>query len=108
MLNNNLEKIWKSVANDLDITTIAPFSLQLSPNVFIEAEFLLKDFGAKKGMLVFKDFKKIESNVDKLVEMGYGFSILEEPEENIYIREDFIELLKDWGWSGGKNKPAWY
>ncbi len=101
--------MWQIAANDLNLEIITPFILMLSSGVEIEAEFLLKNFGAFKGMIVINKYDQVSGYVDEIVNEGYGFSVLDEPFENEqYSRDDYIEILSDWGWSGDKsNKPSW-
>jgi hypothetical protein len=85
------------------------FILVLSSGVKIEAEFLLKNFGASKGMIVVNKYDIVANHTDEIVNEGYGLSVLDEPFENEqYSRDDYIEILSDWGWSGEKDKmPNW-
>jgi len=109
MNTNRLIKIWQIAAKDLDLEIITPFILMLSSGVEIETEFLLKNFGASKGIIVINEYDKISSYVDDIVNEGYGFSVLDEPFDNEqYSRDDYVEILSDWGWSGDENnKPSW-
>jgi hypothetical protein len=109
MTTSRLIHMWEIAANDLELEIIAPFMLFLSSNTQIKAEFLLKNFGAAKGMIVIKQYDQVAPYVDEIVKDGYGFSVLDEPGENEkYIRDDFLEILNDWGWSGEKSKkPKW-
>ncbi|MGQ2802265.1 hypothetical protein ACT54M_18000 [Leptospira santarosai] len=105
----NLQKIWKDAAESLDLEVEIPFSIILSDNLKINVPVLLKNFGAKNGMLITTNYEDIEPYIEKIYEVGYGFSTLDEPPENEqYSRKDFIELLSDWGWTGDVNlKPEW-
>jgi hypothetical protein len=109
MNTNRLVEMWQSAAKDLNLEIITPFILRLSSGIKIEAEFLVKNFGASKGMIVFKKYDQVATCVDEIVNEGYGFSVLDEPGENEqYVRDYFIEILNDWGWSGDKSmKPSW-
>lgn len=109
-MNNLIGEYWKRAGNDLGIRIQSPFKLVLKDGLILEFEVLVKDFGAKLGMLITTDYKKIEPIEDKLVESGYGYSVLSEPtKERIYSVESFKNLLNDWGWSGDpKSAPAWY
>ena len=60
-------------------------------------------------MLVFTDFDEIASYVDELWNNGYGITVLEEPSvDERYDKVLYIEMLKDWNWTGKKAKPDWY
>ncbi|TGK31348.1 hypothetical protein EHQ12_01270 [Leptospira gomenensis] len=104
-----LQKIWKDAAENLNLEVEIPFSIILTDNSKINASILLKNFGAKNGMLIITNYEDVEQYLEKIYEAGYGFSTLSEPSENEqYSRKDFIELLSDWGWTGDLNlKPKW-
>ncbi|EKO89355.1 hypothetical protein LEP1GSC151_2152 [Leptospira interrogans serovar Grippotyphosa str. LT2186] len=104
-----LQKIWKDAAENLNLEVEIPFSIILADNLKINVSVLLKNFGAKNGMLIITNYEDIEPYLEKIYEAGYGFSTLSEPSENEqYLRKDFIELLSDWGWTGDVNlKPEW-
>ena len=109
MRTSKLIQLWQMAAKDLGLNIIAPFTLELSSAVKIEAELLLKNFGASKGMIVFNKYDQVAPYVDEIVNAGYGFSVLEEPDKNRkYIKNGFIEMLGEWGWSGCRDKkPSW-
>ncbi|EKO16890.1 MULTISPECIES: hypothetical protein [Leptospira] len=104
-----LQKIWKDAAENLNLEVEIPFSIILADNLKINVSVLLKNFGAKNGMLIITNYEDVEPYLEKIYEAGYGFSTLSEPSENEqYSRKDFIELLSDWGWTGDVNlKPEW-
>jgi hypothetical protein len=109
MNQSKLLKEFETARDDLDIELIAPFELNLGNNTKIRAEFLVKNFGARNGMLIVKDYETVAPYLKPIADLGYGFSVLEEPSGNsVYDREVFVELLSDWGWSGDKGaKPSW-
>lgn len=100
---------WKRAAVDLGIDVIAPFEAQFSDGSLLKVSALVKDFGAARGMLVAADFQVLKPYTDKIVEAGYGFSsnLGSGPDE--YDRDYMIEVLEDWGWSGGsaRKRPDW-
>ena len=104
-----METIWREAAKDLMLDLVMPFMLTLPSGAEIKVRILVQNFGANKGMLVISDYSQVSSLVDELAEYGYGFSVMDEPlpgEE--YKREDFIEVLRDWGWSGClHDRPSW-
>lgn len=62
---------------------------------------LIKDIGAKKGMLIFPDGTSIMPYANSLAEKGYGFSVVAHPDTPFLEQlESCIDMLKDWGWSG--------
>jgi hypothetical protein len=106
---NKFSGVWKDAVEDLDLEIVCPFNFVLPNGRALEPLFLLKNFGAANGMLIFGDFGDISSVVEDISCAGYGFSVLDDPfGEGVYSREDFIEMLSDWGWSGPKElAPNW-
>lgn len=105
---NKLIQIWSTAAKDLDLDIITPFVLNLN-ELTLDATLLLKNFGAIHGMLVFKDYDLFSKHQEQIISAGYGFTVLSEPlESEKYSRNEFIEILNDWSWTGSKiNKPIW-
>ena len=70
---------------------------------------MLPLFGHTRGMLIFGNFAEIKRYIDEVRDAGYGFSVLgEPPEKEKYNRDDYLEVLRDWGWSGeARLKPNW-
>lgn len=100
---------WKAAEDDLGLEIVAPFEVCLASTQNLVAKFLVKNFGERNGMLVFTDYEAIKPHQEQLHDLGYGFSILESQHENeVYTREDFIDLLSEWGWTGDiAMKPKW-
>ena len=46
---------------------------------------------------------------DELIKLGYGYSVLEDPNElEVFDLNDYIEMFSDWGWSNAQTKePNW-
>lgn len=106
-IESNLQNVWLKAQKDLGLTILLNHKVELNDKSFVKAEVLLKDFGAKNGMLLFCDFGYIKKYTKHLIDLGYGYSILSGNSCN-YNRDDFIEMLSDWGWSGDKdNEPNW-
>jgi hypothetical protein len=107
MMFDRLLQMWKIAAKDLGIEIVAPYLLTLPSGVSVRALLLVRNFGADKGMLVLSAYSDIDNCHDEIVSEGYGYSVLDEPaEDEPYSRQDFIELLKDWGWTGD-SQPLW-
>lgn len=104
-----LLQFWQKAASDLGLQITAPFSLLLSSGHRLEAMLLVHQFGGARGMLIFESYDEVAPYVNEIVDAGYGFSILDEPGEcEEYNKKEYIELLADWGWSGGDDsRPAW-
>jgi hypothetical protein len=93
-------QFWQKAAADLGIDVVTPFETTLTDGTRVEVSALVRDFGAKRGMVVDANYDIIQPYTKKLVEDGYGFSsnFGESPES--YDRDSMIEILADWGWSG--------
>jgi hypothetical protein len=106
-----LAEQWSIIADSLDLRVVAPFSVQLPSGQRIDADVLLMDFGALKGMLLVTDAEKVLEHQEAITSAGYGFSILSEPGNTppASIELDVIvEILRDWGWAGSTDaQPAW-
>lgn len=100
---------WEMAASDLGLDLVVPYCLVLDSGIELNALFLVKDFGSPKGMLIFSHYEQIESCSDYVLSAGYGFAVLDMPSESeVYDRDEFIEVLLDWGWSGeDKKRPDW-
>ena len=109
MMFSKLLQFWQKAASDLGLQITAPFSLILGSGNSLEVILLVHQFGAAKGMLVFTSYDAVAPYINEIVDAGYGFSVLDDPKEDEdYDKEDFIELLADWGWSGETEaQPDW-
>ena len=99
---------WKRVANDLGLEIVSPYEVILPSGSRIRAPVLVRHIGGPKGILVVSDDSIVDWS-DEIVQAGYGFSVLSEPEpSDEYDLDVFIELLSDWGWYGPESeRPAW-
>ncbi|MCG6168924.1 hypothetical protein [Leptospira sanjuanensis] len=104
-----LLQFWQSAAIKLKLEIEVPSSFSLPSGDKIDVAFIVKNFGAPKGMLIVTDYDSISEFTKQILEAGYGFSTLDEPSENQEYSDDGLkELLNDWGWSGPANlKPKW-
>jgi len=102
-------EMWGAAANDLQFCIVAPFTLTLPSGAAVEAEVLVIGFGASNGMLVFSEPAVIKEHGDEIVSSGYGYSVFDPPgAHEEYDRDDYVEMLSDWGWSGTpESKPSW-
>ncbi len=93
-----LIQAWKIAAQDLGIEIVCPYALTLKNGQQIQANLLVKDFGPTlvATEAAGETFRRLG---DQLAAEGYGWSILC-GEELTYDREHFIEILKEWGWTG--------
>jgi hypothetical protein len=101
--------VWQQASNDLGLGIVAPFDLRLPSGTQINALFLLKKFGARNGMLIVSNFDEVSQYIDEITQAGYGFSVFEERyADETYVRDEFVEVLRDWGWSAPPDlRPAW-
>jgi len=108
-MHDPLVERWLEAARDLHLEIEAPFSVALQSGAVVGARFQVKHFGAPKGMLVVTDSSNVVPFIDDIIAAGYGFSVLSDPRQSEpYEREDFIEVLRDWGWSGSEEaRPVW-
>ena len=56
---------------------------------------LIKGYGAKEGMVIDEDWRKLEPVGEELLNLGYGYScfVIDHPS----TIEGFQEVLDDWG-----------
>ncbi len=107
MNSTTLIQAWRLAAEDLGIEIVAPFVLSLPSGEQVHADVLVKDFGP---MLVSTEaaeemFRRLG---DQLAADGYGYSVFC-GEELAYDRKRFVEVLRDWGWTGEEGRwPGWY
>ena len=104
-----LAREWLEVAARLGVQVVAPYRLELSSGVGIEVDVLLRSFGGSEGMLLVSDASLIEPHLQLIDWDRYGFTTLPEPEPDAELDIDaVIEVLRDWGWSGGvADRPEW-
>jgi hypothetical protein len=111
MGKSRLVEEWEAARDDLGLEIVAPYDLRITGNVAVRAEVLVRNYGARNGMLIVTDYAVIQPWLKPLEALGYGFSTLEEPTgdgREAYDRGTFIEMLSDWGWSGPEaEKPEW-
>lgn len=100
---------WQSAGIELGIEVVSPFQLVLQNGITLKIDLLIKNFGAEHGMLIVTDYNLISKFTDDIVNMGYGYSTMSEPlPKQLYNKENYIDVLIDWGWSGDlSNVPKW-
>lgn len=97
---------WESAARDLGIEIVAPCVVTLASGARLEAVLLVPDFGASRGMLISTTEEAFRPLGDEIVAERYGYSVF--LMELSYQRDDFIDILNDWGWTGPEaRRPAW-
>jgi len=94
----------------LGIEFVAPFVLAIDGRK-LRLDLLLRNFGGPNGMIVVTDYTIIRPFVGRLEHLGYGYSVLPVPRDEILADEEIqsaIDMFSDWGWSGDEaKKPRW-
>lgn len=106
---SDFQRQWHGLAARFGLSVVTPFDVKLGDET-IRVPVLLRDFGARYGMLLVTSFDEIAAYADRITQNGYGFSCLSEPSENESNDDEytsFIDILTDWGWSGEGEPPAW-
>jgi hypothetical protein len=100
---------WQKAAEALGLEIVAPFALPLQTGEALAVPLLVKSFGAPNGMLIVRDYNQVRLRLKDIAEAGYGFSVLDEPNEHEpFILDGYKDILRDWGWSGGPDgEPSW-
>jgi len=101
-----LIQAWQEAAQDLGIEIVVPFVLTLKSGEEVQADLLVKDFGPT--LLATEATEEAFHRLgDQIAAEGYGTAAYF-GEELAYDRGHFIEILKDWGWTGPEDRrPAW-
>lgn len=102
------QELWRACA-ELGLRVDLGFRIGLPGVSEVVTIARVADLGALNGMLIVRSYADISAVKDALLEAGYGFSVLDEPNPGEeFDLESFKSMFRDWGWSGdlGK-KPAW-
>lgn len=107
-MNDNLDWISRS-CTALGLLVDTNFSVVLSDEVELVAVACIHNLGSEKGMLIFNDFGKVKNYINEINRLGYGFSVLEEPNLNeSFDLNSFKDMFREWGWTGDESlKPNW-
>jgi hypothetical protein len=102
------QRLWAHRASRFRLSVAIPFTLSLD-RATLSAPVLLRQFGARNGMLLVTDYGMIRPHADRVAELGYGYSCLSEPSSPDEEDDDtaLLDMLRDWGWSGEGTEPAW-
>jgi hypothetical protein len=72
--------------------------VELNSNHKVHAVAHIHNSGARKGMLVVRNYADVRPYAKKLIQAGYGFSILPEPRpEEVFDLDSFKEMFQEWG-----------
>ena len=104
-MDQQISDAWKKAAVDLGITVVAPVSLIADNRQTEWFEAHIVDFGGPKGTVVGNQDSALN---DTRKNLGYYASNLF-PSYRVYVRQNFIDTLNDWGWFGDEGQaPDWY
>ena len=102
------QELWRACA-ELGLRVDLGFCVSIPgiPEVVTIAR--VADLGAPNGMLVVRSYADIAAIKEVLLDAGYGFSVLDEPNPGEeFDLESFKSMFRDWGWSGDlAKKPTW-
>ena len=92
-MDNLVEQLKRKGNIDIE----SPFMINIE-NVAYPFQCLIRGYGAENGMIIDKDFKKIEPIQAELLKMGYGYSCFDII-KSTSSADDFINavLIADWG-----------
>lgn len=88
-MNSTLSKLCETYRLQIK----APFHLKVGDNSY-KFQCLIENYGAKKGMIVDKEWGKIAPIANELITLGYGYSCFDIEKAGI---ESFQNVLNDWG-----------
>jgi hypothetical protein len=102
-----LREQWRSVASELGLQFVAPFSLALADGSHWEFAALLPQFGGGQGMLI--DSEHSAAAFAAAAFAGYRVSSMLPESHHLPVdASNYIECLVDWGWAGESAAPNWY
>lgn len=104
-----LQSFLQRACNELGLTVVAPVVLTVRENIRINAQALLPQLGAPKGMIIVNNFDELRGVASELQGIGYGYCVLGQPSPlEEFDLESHIEMFCDWGWGKGNEiKPDW-
>lgn len=105
-----MQSSLERACQELGLTIVAPFSLTVREGVRVDAQALLPQLGAPKGMIVVSKGADLQGVTSELDHMGYGYSVMSEPRPaEDFDLETWVDVFSDWGWSSSANeaKPVW-
>lgn len=96
-------------AEALGLEVERDYEVQIQGQSVIRAAARVQHLGGPMGMLVFGRYDEVRPVADRLVEAGFGYTVLDEPlDSELFSLESYKEMSADWGWSGPNDlKPSW-
>jgi len=89
-----MDSIFKQLQDEYQLDIESPFTIKVG-NKTHQLQCLIKGYGAKNGMVIDKDWNKIEIIKNELEKNNYGYSCFELKDTNDI--KGFQEVLNDWG-----------
>jgi hypothetical protein len=90
-----LKQACMQLGVDLDVD----YEVRLSDGVALQSVGRIRGMGGSNGMLVFDSYDSIRSYTQRIVEAGFGYTVLDEPAINeSFELEVFEDMFADWGW----------
>lgn len=103
----SLAEVWQMIAGDLGLELIVPFDFEAPDGSIVDAVALLKNFGGKKGTVIFDNGQTALIYGSHLAELGYGYSAMSWSDPQ-YRSDAVKEMLAEWTWTGPANRrPSW-
>lgn len=105
----NLQTFLQHACQELGLTIVVQFVLTVREGFQINAQALLPQLGAPKGMIIVNHYDDLRGISSELQCMGYGYSVLDEPliSEQFDLKS-YVEMFSDWGWGNmNERKPGW-
>lgn len=107
-LFSRVQRAWCKAAEDLNIEMFGNHIFAVDEDGRHEAPVFLPEFGSSKGTLLFLESSPSHS-IDAAHLIGYYVSLISASSYDNYSRDNFIQALRDFGWSKlGRNPPIWY
>lgn len=105
----NLQSLLQRACQELGLTIVMPFLLPVRDSIQINAQALLPELGAPKGMIIVNHYDDLRGVASELQSMGYGYSVLDDPlNSEEFDLESYVEMFSDWGWGTvNERKPDW-
>jgi len=99
---------WERPAKVLGVQIEGPVRVMVSPGVVLEAEMLVRGFGARVGTLVFEPADADPASFKSLQEQGLTASSFGPYREGETCSlAELLDVLGDWGWCGEGAGPPW-
>lgn len=97
-------------AESLGLTVERDYEVHLPGHEAVRAAARVLYLGGPMGMLVFEHYDEAKRLADRLVDAGFGYTILDDPRvDEVFDLQSYMEMAADWGWAGPSDlKPAWW